>query len=327
MAGPYREKIFGVAVKIETTSGTDSVPTAAANAIRVVGIPELEWDFLESGERPDVQTGMLGSVDPVAPAGRWGKITLTVEVKGGGAAGTPPEYGVLMRCSGHSETISAGVSVQYTTIDTAMETATAYFWTAGKLFKLVGCSSQLVTKAEATKRGFKTFALQGVMVSDPVEAALPALTLSNVQPPLFIAANSSIGSWTPATVGDPQVLKSVEIDEAIVISERPSAGATDGLIGYLITDRQTRQTMVVEVPGLAAYDPFAAAKAAGTSGPLTTWQIGTAVGNRMKVLTGRWRAKPPKIGGQNSINIVTLNGQLGLGSAPTTNREVNYLYD
>lgn len=327
MAGPYREKIFAVAAVVEAVSGVDQVPTAALNAIKVVGIPELEWDFLESGERPDVQSGRLGSEDPVPPAGRWGRVTLKCEIKGGGAAGVAPDYDPLMQASGHSKTVSAGVSVLYTTIDTAIPTATVYLWSAGKLFKLVGCVSTLSTAAEATKRGYKTFTVTGVMAADPVEQAVPGtLALSTVAPPLFIAANSSIGAWTPATVGDPQVLKSVSLDEQVEITERSSAGAADGIVGYLITNRAPRQQMVVEVPALATYDPFAAAKAGGAAGPLTTWQVGTVVGNRLKVQTGRWRAKP-KIGAQSSINVMTLDGVLGLGSAPTTNREVNYLYD
>jgi hypothetical protein len=327
MAGPYREKIFGIAVKIEATSGTDSVPTAATDAIRVVGVPELEWDFLESGERDDVQTGQMGSADPAAPAGRWGRIPITVEVKGSGAAGTAPEYDALMLMSGHSKTVSAGVSVLYTTIDTGTQTGTVYAWSAGKLFKLVGCSATLELKADATKRGFKTFIVTGVMASDPTEVALPALTLSTVVPPLFIAAATSIGAWTQATAGDPLVVKSASVNEGIVITERPGAGATDGLIGYLITDRKPRQTIVAEVPAIATYDPFAAAKAAGSAGPLTSWQIGTLAGNRLKVQTGRWRSKAPKLGAQNGVMVMTMDGVLGIGSAPTTNREINYLYD
>src|SRR5690242_16412843 len=129
----YKTRIFGIAAKIETTSGTDAVPTAALNSIRVVGVPTLSIGYLESGERNDVVTGQLGRPDRTAPAGRFASIDITVEIKGSGTAGTPPEYGVLMRMSGHSETIAAGVSVTYTTLDDNMETGTVYCWSAGKL--------------------------------------------------------------------------------------------------------------------------------------------------------------------------------------------------
>ena len=58
------------AVKVETTSGVDSVPTLAANAVRLVGIPVLEYDFMESGDRDDAQTGDMSGADRAAPAGR-----------------------------------------------------------------------------------------------------------------------------------------------------------------------------------------------------------------------------------------------------------------
>jgi hypothetical protein len=325
---PYRERIFGVAAKIEATSGTDSVPTAATDAIRVVGIPHITIDFLESGERDDVQTGQLGRVDRTAPAGRYGRIDLQVEVKGGGAAGAAPEYDVLMRISGHSKTVSAGVSVLYSTLDDNMETATLYLWgEGGKLFKLVGCVATLRMTAEAAKRGYKTFSVTGKMASDPADQVLPALTFNATLPPLFQAGAANIGSWSSASGSEPLVLKSIEVDEQIPVADRASAGAADGLVGYLITDRAVRQTMVVEVPALATFDPYSVAKAAGGTGPTTAYQIGTAVGNRCKVQTGRWSLKAPRGGAINGISTVTLEGGLGIGSAPTSNREINYLYD
>jgi hypothetical protein len=321
-----REKIFGVAVKIETTSGTDAVPTAAANGIKVVGIPVLSYDFLESGERDDVQTGQLGRADRTAPAGRYGMIDLQVEVRGSGVAGTAPEYGPLMRMSGHSETVVASTSVTYTTIDDNMETGTLYLWGDSQLFKLVGCVATLKVNAEAAKRGFKTFSVKGRMVSDPVQTALPAITYSSVLPALFHSVTATIGSWSSAAASDPLVLRSVEVDEGIAVAERPSAGATDGLIGYLIPDRAVRQTMVIEVPKLTSFDAHAVAKASGATAPLTTWGFGTVAGNRMQVQTGRWSLKAPKRGSANAISTYTLEGGLGIGSAPTTNREINYIY-
>jgi hypothetical protein len=325
---PYRERIYGVLAKIEPTSGTDSVPTAGTDAVRVVGIPHLVYDFLESGERDDVQTGQLGRVDRAAPAGRFARIDLQVEVKGSGAAGTAPEYDVLMRISGHSKTVSAGVSVLYTTLDDNMETATLYLYgEGGKLFKLVGCVATLRMTAEAAKRGYKTFTVTGKLSADPTDAALPALTFNATLPPLFHSGTATIGSWSSASGTEPLVLKSVEVDEQIAVTDRASAGATDGLVGYLITDRAVRQTMVVETPALTTFDPHGIAKAAGGTAPTTAYQIGTAAGNRLKVQTGRWSLRAPRAGAVNGLSTMTLEGGLGIGSAPTTNREINYLYD
>jgi hypothetical protein len=40
--GAFRPRILAIAAKIEATSGVDSVPTLAANALNVVGVPTLE---------------------------------------------------------------------------------------------------------------------------------------------------------------------------------------------------------------------------------------------------------------------------------------------
>lgn len=328
----FREKIFGVLVKIETTPLTDAAPTGV-DAVRVVGIPTLRYDFLENGLRDDVVTGQLGVAERAIPAGRFGTIDLTLEVRGAGAAYSPsvvPEADALLRMSGCGRTItttSGSESVLYTTLDTGNETGTVYCYSANKLFKLVGCVATLKLSAEAAKRGMWTFSVTGKMVSDPTEVALPALTFSSVLPPLFHSSTATIGSWSSSAGSDPLVLKSAGVDFGNTITDRASAGAVDGLAGYLVSDRKVRQDMTVEVPLLSSFDIFAAAKATGASNPLSTWQIGTVKYNEMKVQTGRWALEAPELGAVNSINTAHLQGNLIIGAAPTSNREINFLFD
>jgi hypothetical protein len=325
MAGPYREKIFGVLVKVETTSGTDAVPTGSADAVKLVGIPTLTYGYLEQGNRDDVQSGRLIREDRTEAAGRFGRIEVTLEVKGSGAAGTAPEADALLRISGRSKSVSAGVSVTYTTLDEGMETGTVYCYSAGKLFKLVGCIASMKLSAEAAKRGLMTFSIVGKMSSDPTEVSLPALTLSSILPPLFHTSVASIGSWASNAGSDPLVVKSAELDDAAITTERPSAGAADGLVGYLITDRAMKQTMNVEVPALATFDAYALSKAVGSSQPLSVWQIGVSAGNRLIIQTGRWSQEAPKMGAVGGINTMSLEGTLGAG-APTSGRDLNLVY-
>jgi hypothetical protein len=118
-----RERVRAILAKIETTSGTDSVPVAATDAVPTVGFPTIELAYLEQGERNDVQTGVLIATDRAAAAGRYARVTgLKLEVKPGGAAGLAPEADVFLRGAGMSKTVVGGVSVQYTTIDESMET-------------------------------------------------------------------------------------------------------------------------------------------------------------------------------------------------------------
>jgi hypothetical protein len=329
----FREKIFGVLVKIEATPLTDAVPVAGTDAVRVVGIPVLKYGFLESGSRDDVVTGQLGAAERAIPAGRFGSIDLILELRGAGAAysaSVVPEADALLRMSGCGKTLvttGGSESILYTTLDSGNETGTVYCYSAGKLFKLVGCVATLKFNAEAAKRGLWTFSVTGKMVSDPTEVALPALTFSSVLPPLFHTSTATIGAWSSAAGSDPLVLKSVSVDFNNTVTERASAGAADGLAGYLVSDRRVRQEEVVEVPLLTSFDIFAAAKLTGASNPLSTWQLGTAQYNRMKGQTGRWALEAPDLGAVASINTAKLAGNLIIGAAPTSNREINFLFD
>jgi hypothetical protein len=60
----------------------------------------------------------------------------------------------------------------------------------------------------------------------------------------------------------------------------------------------------------------------------TAWQIGTAQYNRMKVATGRWALEEPT-GPNDTDGIATwgLAGDLVMGTAAVTNREVNLTFD
>lgn len=338
MPGPYRERVRLLAMKMESTSGVDSVPDPLVDSIRTVGMPLPKPGFLESGNRDDVQTGQLISTPRAAPAGPFWSFDVTVEVAGS-RSGSPydatvansPEADVLLRISGMARTVTNGVSILYKTIDQGMETASAYCWTAGKLLKLVGCVATCRFAADAAKRGLLTFTVTGMLAaSTPLtEAALPSYSISQVAPPLFHSGLVSIGTWTSATVGDPLVLKHAEFDLGNVITARDSAGAVDGIIGYLVSDRKTRQTLDVEVPGLATFDAYSMARALAGSLPVSSYQVGTASQNRMKVRTGTWALEAPDPGAANSIMTNRLQGNLTNvpNGATTSGREIELLFD
>lgn len=328
----FREKIFGVLAKIETVSGTDSVPVAGTDAVRQIGIPTLEYGYLETGERQDAETGVLGGVERAAPAGRHGRIDITLEIRGAGApysATVKPEADVFWQMAGMGVTTSFGAgteSYRYQSLDTGMPTATLYLYSANKLFRMVGCVAAPKLTGRATQRGFVTFTVTGKIIVDPAETALPALTINATLPPLFHSGATSIGSWTQAS-GNPLVVRSVDLDFGTVVSDRPSAGATDGLIGYAITDRRIRQTMLVEAVPLATFDPYAMSKAVGAALPTSAYQFGTVQYNRAKIVTGRWALLAPGHGSDRGLNTWNLQGDLVAGTEPLTSRELHILYD
>ena len=327
----FREKIFGVLVKIETTPLSDAAPVGT-DAIRPVGVPVLKYGYLEEGLRDDVETGQLGTAERAAPAGRWGSIDLQLEVRGAGAAYSAtvgPECDALLRMAGFSRTGTYGVGTEqilYSSLDTGAETGTLYLYSHNKLFKLVGCVATMKYSAEAAKRGFMNFTVTGKMVTDPAEQSLITLTPSSVIPPLFHSALASIGSWLSSAASDPLVIRAVDVDMGNVVVSRPSAGATDGLAGYLVADRKARLGMTIETSLLTSFDPFAASKAVGAANPLTSHIIGTVQYNKMTVQTGRWQLEKPELGAAENINTLKLIGNLIIGAAPTSSREINFLF-
>lgn len=330
-----RYRVATLLAKIEAVSGTDSVPTGATNGIRTVGIPTLRLGYLEQGDRQDVQAGVLGTVDRAEPAARYAELEVTLEAKGAGAAyaaGVRPECDVFLRMAGFSSTVDATAlaeKVTYTTLDEGMETATIYCYTGRKLVKLIGCVATMKMSAEANKRGMFTFNVTGRVASDPTESALPAgLAFNATVPPLFKGSTASIGVWNSGSA-DPLVLRKVDVDTQTKVAARPSAGATDGHAGYVITDRIVRQSMDVEVVPIATFDPFAMSKAVPANLPASTsWQIGATQYNRMKVTTGRWALEAPA--GPNDsdgIGTWTLAGNIVQGTSPTLNRDINIVFD
>jgi hypothetical protein len=328
------ERLIGVLMKIETTSGVDAAP-GATDAVRPVGIPTFTPGYLEPGLRDDVVTGVLGSIGRTDPAGRMGTVAITLEARGRGAAygaAALPEADAALIACGMTRVVTAtggAEKVEYFSVDSGNQTVTIWAYTANKLIKLVGCVATAVLSAEALRRGLMQFTFTGRMAVDPAEisAASATFTFNGTNPPLFHSATASIGSWTSVTAGDPLVLKSASIDVGNTSAERPSAGATDGLIGYTIVDRKMRQTLVYEVPAIASHDAFALSKAVGTNQPFTAWQLGTQQYNRIKFATGRWAMEMPSLGGQNDIAVQTVAGNLVQGTEPIRARELLITYD
>ncbi len=130
-----------VLAKIETTSGTDSVPTGGANAILPVG--EVKVTTIEADRVPrNVRRGYFGSSGSFVGS-TWMKIEFATEKAGSGTAGTAPAWGALLRACAWAEAVTAGQRVDYTPVSTGIETISIYAYTDGLQFKLIGASGDL----------------------------------------------------------------------------------------------------------------------------------------------------------------------------------------
>jgi len=186
----YRERIYGVLVKIETTSGNGRDAEPVDRRREHGGASQCSPSISSSLDFATTSwNGTLITTDR-APGG-WADsetIDVTLEVRGSGTAGVGrPRQTRLLRMSGRSKTVSAGrVSAVHDTRHRDGNRYGVLLQAPGKLFKLVGCAASLKQSVEAAKRGFQTYSIKGklagrsdrgvaagahVLVRDP--AALP----------------------------------------------------------------------------------------------------------------------------------------------------------
>lgn len=320
-----RIKIQGAAGKIQALVGTDSVPTFASNALRLLNIPTLQINYLDDGDRADEQHAGMGDIGEAAAAGRWGQVDIMLAIKGAGAdysvVTNKPEWDPFMRSAGFSAVVSGGAGVGqilYTDLDTgAFEVMSLYLQSANKLFKLIDCIALPKWSLEAAKKGAFTFTVIGRIVADPTENAMGAQTLSTVVPPLFHSQAVTIGAFSSAGA-PPLIVRKTDCDLGTVHTPKPSAGATDGLAGFDITDRSIVASAEIEVVPLATFDPYTLAKQArdasnGTDTKLT-YQVGGVQFNRVKFALGQWNFASPPVNDNAGLATWPLQGKIAARS-------------
>ena len=113
-----------VLCKTETTAGVDAAPTAAADALRTVGraIPALNLSNVQRG----IIKQTFGDMPHLVDQNGNTTLTLEVELKGSGTAGTAPDWSPLMKACGSLETIVALTSVSYQPRTKGLEKCTIY---------------------------------------------------------------------------------------------------------------------------------------------------------------------------------------------------------
>lgn len=316
-----RIKVHGAAAKIQAVEGTDSVPTFAANALRLLNVPGLAINFLEDGDRADEQHAGMGTIGFSDSAGRWGQVDIMLAIKGAGAdyfiAANRPEWDPFIRAAGFGATpsgTSGAGKVLYADLDTGVfERLSLYLQSANKLYKMIDCIALPKWSLEAAKKGAFTFTVIGRIVADPAENAMAAQTLSTVTPPLFHSQALTIGAFSSAGT-PPLVCRKTDCDLGTAQTSRPGAGATDGLNGFEITDRQPTASAEIEVVPLTAFNPYVLGKQASGGGVGTdtklSYQVGGVPFNRVKFALGQWAFRTPANTDNSGLATWPLSGKV-----------------
>lgn len=171
-----------ILAKIETTPGTDAVPTGGANAILVSNCTINP--LAAQNVKRDLIRGYFGGSEELVGVANL-EVGFDVEIAGSGAAGTAPAWGPLLRACAFAETIDIGVSVDYTPVSTGLETLTIYYYDSGALHKLLMSMGEVSFKMGIGERplmSFKFIGLDGGLTA----AANASPTLTAFQRPLVI---------------------------------------------------------------------------------------------------------------------------------------------
>jgi hypothetical protein len=123
-----------ILAKIETTSGTDSVPTGGANAMLVSNVKITPINITMVNR--DVIRNYFGGSEQL-PGAIYKSVSFDVEAVGSGTAGTAPAWGALLRACCFSETVTASTRVDYLPITNSQESASIYVYDSGVLHKFV----------------------------------------------------------------------------------------------------------------------------------------------------------------------------------------------
>lgn len=178
-----------ILAKVEATSGTDAVPTGAANAIKAfdMSITPLEMNAISV----NVMAGWFGAAMSF-PGASCVKCTFSILLAGAGVAATAPAWGTLLQGCASAETtgLLTPNRVEYLPATDAIKTLTIYYYDDGLLHKLVGCmgNPKLSAKVnEVPKLTFDFVGLEGgaVAASNVVATLTPwkdpvAITKANV---------------------------------------------------------------------------------------------------------------------------------------------------
>lgn len=229
-----------ILAKIETTYGTDAVPTGAANAL-VVSNLSINPLNAQNVDRAIIRA-YLGASEQLVGT-NYVEMGFDVELVGSGSAGVAPAWGPLLRAIGFAEVLTAAVRVDYTPVSDVFESSTIYWYDDGVLHKGLGArgtASLKLTVGEKPVISFKFIAINGGVI----EATNPSTTLTAWRiPQMVIDANSgdlTLGATHAAVVapalvgGTPYPSQGLTIDLGVASPFEPLLGGES----VPITDRQ-----------------------------------------------------------------------------------------
>lgn len=187
----YSAKQTVLLVKIETTSGTDAVPTTAADAV-AIRVDDFKAKIEEKFAENELATGAFGAPDQI-PYTRRGTISFSVPWQGSGTAGTAAAWRALMLGCATSETVTAATRVDILPASAALKTCSIYAYVNGQLEKFVYAAGSFKLSCKVGEVPLLSFSFTALVTSVAAAAAPTNAVLTAYKRPQAFGAAYSTG--------------------------------------------------------------------------------------------------------------------------------------
>lgn len=290
MSLKFRKRI--VTAKIETTYGTDSMPTGAeAILVRNLDVTPANTEFVSR----ELVRPFLGNFDDI-PVATSVIASFQVELAGSGAAGTAPAWGKLMRVCGFSETITMGVSTEYEPVSEGFESLSMVINVDGIQHKLLGVRGNVAVNVATKDIPTLDFTMTG-LYGGVVDAAPVVPVYTPFQKPLGVNNVNTTGFTIHGYAG---CMQSLSLDMGNNTPFRTLVGCET----VELSDRLLTGNIVIEAP-LTAVKDFFAINQSGATG-LISLTHGTVAGNICKIDVPQAQLKSPTYQEQDMIVMLAM---------------------
>lgn len=284
--------------KVETTAGTDAVPTAALNSMLARGIAPKPVNA-EFAER-DLIKPYFGSTGKVQVQS-YSTIEFEVELAGAGAAGTAPKYGPLLLACGFSENITAATKVDYTPITNNQKTVTIHCFLDGVKHAMVGAKGTLTLSLSAKGIPTMKFSFTGYTAIITDTANPTGSDFTGFTAPLAI---NKTNTPTFSLHGTAVKATDLNIDVGNQIDYRNYIGSED----VTFTDRRMTGSATFEYDSIANKNWWAITNA-GTLGTLSMIH-GTVAGNIVQLDAPKVQVTDPSLNDDNGLSMLSVGLEL-----------------
>lgn len=294
-----------VLFKDEVTPGTDSVPTAALNAVVA---RNFEWTPMQmTMEEREIVRPYMGHAESIVVS-KWGEMEFDIEIAGSGTAGTAPKWGPLAKACGRSETINPGVSVVYAPVSSAFGSASVYAEIDGLLHKSTFVRGSMRRVLDANKIPYFRFSFKGLYLPVTDTTNLVPVYTGWQKPVAVSKANTTL-----TLHGLAAAVEALTVDDQGQVEYRNLINAES--VEYV--DRKPGGSISMEMVSVATKD-WMAAIAAATTGAMEVVH-GTVPGNIVEFDNPAVQLLEPRYA--QSQGIVMLNANLKILPGATGNDE------